>query len=67
MKYGYQVVDDRSEQRLVAPCGCDACAAAKRALPGHFACDAMPDELLAAEDRGELWRVYDGQWVWIVV
>lgn len=48
------------------PCGCYACDESTQ--PGHFACMTPPGELLVAERRGVISRLYtDGSWVWIVV
>jgi hypothetical protein len=46
-----------------APCGCYACT--EQIQQGHFACDTPPEDMLAAEKEGEVWRSYvDGRWVW---
>lgn len=48
------------------PCGCPACDAERQ--PGHFACEAPPDWVLAMERAGKIVRNYDdGAWRWHAV
>lgn len=46
-----------------APCGCPECSQAPQ--PGHFACEAVGDIYVAAEEVGMIARAYDdGRWRW---